>query len=135
MSSLRNRIVFEKSVDRGYLDLQRIYESKSTKHVGEGRQTSTKLDQKLNTTNQLNAVSARLLDANSILEKCCSVLLDEDATMKARRQMSLNLRKLLIPLNGAASAGLRDAATHVAPIAGCRRYHDHCEADKKKNAT
>lgn len=54
--------------------------------------------------------------------------------MSQRKQMAHNIRSLVVPLNMGATAGLRDAAKAVAPIAGCHKYHKTCEIDRRKDA-
>ena len=73
---------------RGCSDLLAMHGSRSQKHVGNER---TVLDKRLASTNDLYAISSRLLDANSVLEECCNILLGKDSAFLKRRQQVNNL--------------------------------------------
>ena len=119
---------------QGYYELLAMRGSGSQKSVGDGRDGRTVLVKRLSATNDLCAISARLLDANSVLEMTSQVLLSKDSTLLQRKQSANSLRRLLVPLNLAASNLLHEAAKSTAPIGGCRKYHCRSETERKKTA-
>ena len=98
MLSVTGQVSHEKAIQRRYVDLQKVYSSKSQKRVGDTTPAATKLDQNLRATNQLNDVAARLDDANVILEDCRELLMDKNAIIHSWRNMVSNLKNLLLPL-------------------------------------
>ena len=98
MLAVTGQIAHERAIQRRYVDLQKVYSSKSQKRVGDTTPAATKLDQNLRATNQLNDVAARLDDANVILEDCRELLMDKNAIIHSWRNMVSNLKNLLLPL-------------------------------------
>ena len=84
-----------------YSYLLAIRGARSQKSVGDGRGCRTVLDKRLSVTNDLYAISARLLDANSVLEMACQVLLSKESKFLQRKQTANSFWRLLVPLNSA----------------------------------
>ena len=135
MTSARSRRIFEEGITRGYQNLQNVYGSKSQKHPdGDDTTVMTRLDRRLEDTNNILAIAARLEDANSILEECNSLLKNGDSSERQKNQMASTIKRLILPLNAQAVGLLREAAKSTAPIAGCQRYHHSCEVERKRVA-
>ena len=134
MLSARNRVIRETAALRGYENLQTILRSKSQKHIGDDDPVLTKQDRRLLATNELYNTASRLYDANNLLQVCVSVLMDDGADTKQRKQMANNLKKLIVPLNEGAIVLLRNAAKDVAPMPGCDAHHKKCEVERIKVA-
>ena len=130
----REERIQEARGQKGFVDLLSIRGSRSQKHVGDNKERCTLLDKRLRSANQLYTISSRLEDANTVLELCCTMLADNCSTFLERRQMVNSLRRLLIPLNKAASQMLHEGAKNVAPIGGCHKYHKRCETERKRMA-
>ena len=108
MASARSRRIFEEGIARGYHNLQNVYGSKSQKHLdGDDTTVMTRLDRRLQDTNNIHAIAARLEDANSILEECNSVLKDGDSSERQKKQMVSTIKRLILPLNTQAVGLLR----------------------------
>ena len=132
--SARKRKARDQATLRGFDHLQRIYASKSQKHVGDDTIVDTKGDRRLQATNELNNTSSRLEDANSILQQCMTMLKDKDVSMNQRNHMASNMNNLIIPLMEGAAKLLKNAAKEVAPRAECYKYHLMCEGERKRAA-
>ena len=134
MSSKQRQRALEQRSQDGFAHLQSMYSTPSPKNSRFKQPKQIKLDGALQATKEMFDVSARLCDANSILESCCSLLSDDDVGMAQRKSMANSIKRLVLPLNKVSAEMLRQAAVKAAPIAGCERYHKRCEVDRKRAA-
>ena len=114
--------------------LESTYSSVSQKHVSDTSKESTSLDKRLYSAHKLYNTAARLADANVILQSCYELLSSKSSTFLEKKQAANHLRVLLVLLIKAAAHSLNDAGKNLAPIGGCRVYHNRCESERTEKA-